>query len=364
LILLEVLTLADELCLTEILEYIQDYIIKYHEKCLRENFYKVYQFTLQHNEFRKLNEYIKDIITNSPEIIFNDTDITKTSREYLISIVQLDDLQLDEIEIWSHIIKWGIARTSTLSNEVSSWSDNDFNTLKENLNPLIPFIRFGLISSSDFYIKINPFRKIFEEKFYQSILEYYLVPETRDKSIFYSTNSRCRLDSVLIDTKQLRFISNWISKDTYFKFELLTRGSRDGFSEQVFHNRCDSKGPSLTILRNKSTGEILGGYNPMNWVSDDKGDYYVTNDSFIFSLNKENINKSIISRVIKSNCAIYNRKGNGPRFGRHNIDGGKDDLRIHVSEKRFECTKTSYNKLIGQNNQFDEYEIFQVVNKC
>lgn len=156
-ILLEVLKLADELCLTEILEYIQDYILKYHKKWVRENFYKVYQFTLQHNEFFKLNEYIKSNITNAPEIIFNDTDITNISQEFLISHIQLDGLQLDEIEIWNHIINWGIAQTSTLSNELSSWSDNDFKALKENLIPLIPFIRFGFISSSDFYIKINSY---------------------------------------------------------------------------------------------------------------------------------------------------------------------------------------------------------------
>ncbi|EXX78801.1 hypothetical protein GLOIN_2v130112 [Rhizophagus irregularis DAOM 181602=DAOM 197198] len=359
-ILLEVLKLADELCLTEILDYIQDYILKYHKNWLRENFYKVYQFTLKHNEFFKLNEYIKDIITNAPEFIFNDTDISNISQEFLISLIQLDGLQLDEIEIWNHVIKWGIARTSNLSNELSSWSDNDFKALKENLNPLISFIRFGFISSSDFYIKINPYRKIFEENFYQSILEYYLVPEKRDKSILYSTNFRCRLDSILIDSKQLRFISKWISKDSYFKFELLTRGSRDGFSEQVFHNRCDSKDHSLTILRIKNTGEILGGYNPLNWAS--KRDYYVTNDSFIFSLNKEDINKSIISKVINSNCAIYNCKERGPRFGRH-VDGGKDDLMVYVSDKRFECTKNSYDKLIAQSNQFDEYEVFQVIKK-
>ncbi|CAB4429498.1 unnamed protein product [Rhizophagus irregularis] len=190
-ILLEVLKLADELCLTEILDYIQDYILKYHKNWLRENFYKVYQFTLKHNEFFKLNEYIKDIITNAPEFIFNDTDISNISQEFLISLIQLDGLQLDEIEIWNHVIKWGIARTSNLSNELSSWSDNDFKALT--------FTRFGFISSSDFYIKINPYRKIFEENFYQSILEYYLVPEKRDKSILYSTNFRCRLDSVLID---------------------------------------------------------------------------------------------------------------------------------------------------------------------
>lgn len=41
------------------------------------------------------------------------------------------------------------------------------------------------------------------------------------------------------------------------------------------------------------------------------------------------------------------------------MDQGLED----VSDKRFDCTKTSYDRIIGRSNQFDEYEIFQVINK-
>ena len=30
---------------------------------------------------------------------------------------------------------------------------------------------------------------------------------------------------------------------------LLFRGSQDGFRAKLFHNKCDNKGPTLTIIR-------------------------------------------------------------------------------------------------------------------
>ncbi|CAB4476100.1 unnamed protein product [Rhizophagus irregularis] len=65
--------------------------------------------------------------------------------------------------------------------------------------------------------------------------------------------------------------------------------------------------------------------------------------------------QNLISSMPHRISAVINSKGT--------VDGGKDDLMVYVSDKRFECTKNSYDKLIAQSNQFDEYEVFQVIKK-
>jgi hypothetical protein len=48
--------------------------------------------------------------------------------------------------------------------------------------------------------------------------------------------------------------------------KLLYRGSRDGFSAEAFHAKCDNQGPTLTILR-APNGRIAGGFLPYSWRS-------------------------------------------------------------------------------------------------
>ena len=43
----------------------------------------------------------------------------------------------------------------------------------------------------------------------------------------------------------------------------LFRGSRDGFTAGAFHEKCDKKGETITIIRNEDNGQknIFGGYS-------------------------------------------------------------------------------------------------------
>src|SRR5438309_5894336 len=69
------------------------------------------------------------------------------------------------------------------------------------------------------------------------------------------------------------------------EYKLLLRGSRDGFTPSDFHRLCDNKGPTVTIIKVKNTGQLIGGYNPSSWKSN--GGYESADGAFIFSLGKE-----------------------------------------------------------------------------
>src|SRR5581483_9814331 len=101
----------------------------------------------------------------------------------------------------------------------------------------------------------------------------------------------------IINLNEASLIVNWINAVKHegeITFNLLIRGSRDGFNRGIFHACCDNMGPTVTIVRVKNSNEILGGYNPCNWESreaDINSDYNYdsTKESFIFFIDKINL---------------------------------------------------------------------------
>ena len=49
--------------------------------------------------------------------------------------------------------------------------------------------------------------------------------------------------------------------------ELLFCASRDGWDWRVFHSRCDNKGATLTVVREREHGYVFGGYADAPWHS-------------------------------------------------------------------------------------------------
>lgn len=62
---------------------------------------------------------------------------------------------------------------------------------------------------------------------------------------------------------------------------LLFRASRDGFSAQVFHQRCDRQGPTLLLSRTGG-GYVFGGYTDAEW--DSSSGYRACAQAFLFRL--------------------------------------------------------------------------------
>ncbi|RHZ89495.1 hypothetical protein Glove_13g274 [Diversispora epigaea] len=67
--------------------------------------------------------------------------------------------------------------------------------------------------------------------------------------------------------------------DNPYEFNLILRGSRDGFETIVFWNLCNQK--KNVVIKVKDADEIIGGYNPIGWNSNLDGlnsQYSETND--------------------------------------------------------------------------------------
>jgi hypothetical protein len=56
---------------------------------------------------------------------------------------------------------------------ISEWSKDDIEELKNMLDNVIPLIRFSQITSTEFHEKIEPYKKIVDKELYEEIIQIY-----------------------------------------------------------------------------------------------------------------------------------------------------------------------------------------------
>eukprot|EP00300_Choanocystis_sp_HF-7_P039611 c5927_g1_i1.p1 GENE.c5927_g1_i1~~c5927_g1_i1.p1 ORF type:complete len:348 (+),score=78.92 c5927_g1_i1:828-1871(+) len=109
-------------------------------------------------------------------------------------------------------------------------------------------------------------------------------------------------------------------------FDLLHRGSRDGFTAGQFHANCDADkistgppGPTLTVIRDKN-GNVFGGYSTAPWASGEGSRISQAAKSvFIFSLRgPSNPSSPALFQPTVNPClsATSHYADHGPVFGR------------------------------------------------
>ncbi|KAF0457448.1 kelch-like protein 17 [Gigaspora margarita] len=454
---LDLLVAADELCLQELIDHAQDYLLCYKPSWMQRNFATTHRIAFQHScAFTKLKDYCWEIIRNDPELVFQAEDFINLEESALLNLLKRDDLMIKEITVWENLIKWGIYQTyailqrqsddrecdnggfvicdkdesslqnnspsfnyfstfssspsslslvSALTNlstttsvkDISSWTSKEFLVLASTLEKFIPHIRFLQISSSDFYKKVKPFSSILPFDLYDDILQYHLVPDYIPHDDL-TQPERAAIDSVIIERKHAALIASWIDGcdlcnddsniersdindnciissiyepwDNPYEFKLLLRGSRDGFSGSEFHEKCDSRATTITVMKVHGTGEIIASQSSS--TSNDISQAYpfsssITSTSSNMSQNFSDFSRSssptgsrnIISRVRDPARAINYYKNYGPSFGR-------DDLKMAGNFKldsRCCCKQGDYEFPIRENTGYfsvDEYEVFSV----
>jgi hypothetical protein len=112
-------------------------------------------------------------------------------------------------------------------------------------------------------------------------------------------------------------------RDFYRKrWELLWRGSRDGFDARDFHSRCDGHANTLTLIQDVS-GNLFGAFTPVEWESrscEGNGDNCYKDDdslkSFLFTLkNPRNMPGMLFPILEHGRRAIICNLACGPCFG-------------------------------------------------
>ncbi|GBC21502.2 carbohydrate-binding module family 13 protein [Rhizophagus irregularis DAOM 181602=DAOM 197198] len=200
----------------------------------------------------------------------------------------------------------------------------------------------------EFLDRVLPYKKVLPKELYTELLREFLDNNTKTSSKssprIYEEVILKGINSNIITSQHAEEISKWIKRleitdelTTSIEFKLLFRGSRDGFYPVKFHEICDSQSHTVTIAKVAGSNEILGGYNPIAWKSDN---------------------------IYDKKHAIDNRCYCGLIFGNGDlIIWGFD----HQTLRNYcRSSKSSYEKPIRETEDIfsiEEYEVFRVMFK-
>lgn len=123
-------------------------------------------------------------------------------------------------------------------------------------------------------------------------------------------------------------ITKWIHPGGSVDYQLLYRGTRDGFSAAAFHEKCDMMGPTL-ILCKSNLGKVFGGFTETAWDSKEPEDldFFVNPENenlsrcFLFSLSQK---QKYPPKTYKNSdqdvfSGSYSLKTTGPCFGQGDL---------------------------------------------
>jgi hypothetical protein len=109
----KILVTASELSLQELNNYLQSFLVKNKASWIEQNFNLVYQTSFGNDSFLELQTYCNNLILKKPEDLFKSLNFSLIPEKALISLVQNDNLQTREIQVWEHVLKWGFANSRT-----------------------------------------------------------------------------------------------------------------------------------------------------------------------------------------------------------------------------------------------------------
>ncbi|CAF0859814.1 unnamed protein product [Didymodactylos carnosus] len=123
------------------------------------------------------------------------------------------------------------------------------------------------------------------------------------------------MEGTLLDNKQHQLKLSEFSGYPHQRWDLIYKGTRDGFDAKDFHRQCDGRSPTMTVLQSKQDGYLFGGYTAVAWSSTEG----IKNDqnAFLFTLTSPH-NQPITKLPLMSKDnprAVYHAKDYGPISG-------------------------------------------------
>jgi hypothetical protein len=307
---------------------------------------------------------LKSICTN-PRPFFTSKDFLSLDENILYRLLERNDLQIDEIDVWDYLIKWGIEQTPGLGNDITKWSNEDYESLKETLHQYIPLIRLVDFKPIEYFDKIQPYKAIIPNHIYDEIEEFYIKGTLPKATSLLSRKEK--IISNIIKPKFIPEIINWIeeSNNNYLscRFDLIYQGSRDGISNESFRNKCNLQEPILVLIKCKNSEKIFGGYTPVGFYHPKEGHVIFSTGSFIFYSNEDYSGQNMAFKYHVRNYehAVFNNFHNdraGFSFGNGDICMRENELLIHTGFHRVYNTD-----LPAGSYTIEEIEAFKVVER-
>lgn len=125
---------ADELDLTVLLDHIQDELVEKHVNWVKNHLVELLHTCALLQSCKKLFEYCQNEVSTNPSLIFESSDFQSVEHNVLKSLLENEDMNIDEIKVWDKIIDWGKGQLPELNSDYQTWTKEDFVKLKNVVN--------------------------------------------------------------------------------------------------------------------------------------------------------------------------------------------------------------------------------------
>lgn len=241
-------------------------------------------------------------------------DIIKTesflrlNEEVIILMLKNTNTCVDEFEMFNSCLKWANYQKE----------QGDKREVSEILKNIGEWIRYPQLTGIELVKNVKP-SGICPSNLYKEALEYIAKPENASveqlKKLQFQSRYALFKGTTILDNKGSWILRNWLP---YSKkgWQLIYKATKDGFQSATFHQKCDSKGDTVTIIQSKN-GYIFGGYNAQPWSQN--GSYSFDQRCFLFSIVNKKGKAVKFDNYGTDRNSCYNSSGYGPTFG-----GGHD----------------------------------------
>ncbi|KAF9995023.1 hypothetical protein BGZ65_009345, partial [Modicella reniformis] len=395
---------ADELCMEDLLQGCERHALT---TICRSNVLDMMQLASQHN-LAQLKRECLDFIASNIDYLKRGKSILTLDSDVLKDILSLDQLDLDELEIWKIAVRWtyyqqdldwekcslldfpkgsGCVVVQVTSNDGTKDSCQDEDNVQDYASDDDEYAdaRVPLRGTTVHLGKPNDV----DEDIFRQTTHSVFKPVTTHNVIQMSSSMhedlRRQIAPVLSAIRFMRIPSvdflrliegtgllpvQLCTKATISQPKLILqyRATRDGFDATNFHIACDQRGPTLTIVRTDN-GMIFGGYNGSSWSRHPTGVYSTSRSNFLFTLkNREHPTRENAVFGIKGDgsAAAYSKADYGPTFGvGHDLyissNCNLSCLSSSTMPSTYNGIGASSTALAGSSNfRVQEYEVFLV----
>ncbi|CAG8450652.1 5392_t:CDS:2 [Acaulospora colombiana] len=295
-LIIDFILVASELELGQLVERLQHNLLGDRTEWLRENIDRIYEKCFMNPSLKILKDFCIETIRTDVELMLQLEKFSRMPLNDAVLMMSRDDLMMEEIDVWNQAVRWSIAQFPNLSRNPERWTAVQCNDLKLMMENFTGVIRWLHISRDEFATSVVPYSKILTGELYGELVRYYLNSEA---SNFPNLPKRLgKFESNLISINHMSRISEWIeaqqarsirrcertTEKMRYRYNLLIRGSRDGFDKSNFQEACQNIGPTVTLIKPEGSDLIIGGYNPIPWTTSEENNIR-TLKSFIFSFD-------------------------------------------------------------------------------
>ena len=245
--------------------------------------------------------------------------------------------------------------------EVNFYLNETEKTISEQLNELYSLVQINIENQSKNFEPILEKIKFLEEKTKKleadkDVIKNYMKKLEEENKIMKEKIEKIEKDFYGEKDEKFKLIKNWIYEDKRRNptLKLLFKMTRDGDSTKSFHNKCDHKGSTVTIIETVDN-YLFGGFTNGSWDSD--GHWANHGKDFVFSINRK-------KKYSKGDSSIGIECG--PTYGPNFSSSGDSGIWFKANTLKEGIYKSDiYNTngelYINSNFKVKEIEIYQVI---